>query len=305
MWRRVALLVMAIAAAGSAHAQNEAALRDYFEGMPVTARADLPATKAGVDIYPDAAQSINNAQLNKQLKQSGVGIHRDDAVALRTLRVTAKSIEVDFGPSESRATTPEPAPSVYVTTEESQREKKLEQDIDHETDPARREKMQQDLDELILRRAREEARLKAAMAQIAAARARDDSDRQRAASTVSRFNLLFPGGIPSRALSPEYLMSALRPWIDFDREAPAIANEDGSSATPRQPVAADAAPPSNELRNGLTEAELQRMLGDPIKREPRTVGDLHVEVLTFRQNGTVVEATMVEGVLVRFTESSY
>ena len=305
MWQRVAWFALAIAATGSVHAQSEAALREYFEGMPVTARVDLPAAKAGVDIYPDAAPAINNAQLGKQLRQSGIAIRRDDPLTVKTVRVTGKSIEVEFGPSDSRNSSSDTTPVVYATTEESQREKKLEQDIDRETDPARREKMQQDLDELLLRRAREEARLKAAMAQIAAARAREDSDRQRAAGAGARFNLLFPGGIPSRALSPEYLMAALRTWIDFDREPPTVATEDSASAIARQSSTAEPASPPNELRKGLTESELQRMLGDPIKREPRTLGDFHVELLTFRENGTIVEATMVEGVMVRFTQSSY
>ena len=304
MRQRVALFAVVMAIAGPAHAQSEAALRDYFEGMPVMARVDLPAAKAGVDIYPDAAAAINNAQVGKQLRQSGVAIRRDDPITIKNLRVTAKSIELEFGHSDLR-TSSDTTPVVYVTTEESQREKKLEQDIDRETDPARREKMQQDLDELILRRAREEARLKAAMAQLAASRAREDSDRQRTAGAASRFNLLFPGGIPSRALSPEYLMSALKTWIDFDREPFPVAGEDNVPAVARQSSIPEPASSPTELRKGLTEAELQRILGDPIKREPHTLGDLHMELLTFRENGTIVEATMVEGVLVRFTQSSY
>jgi len=54
----------------------------------------------------------------------------------------------------------------------------------------------------------------------------------------------------------------------------------------------------------MSESELQRIFGDPIKREPSTIGDLHVEVLTFRKDGSTLEATMVEGVLVRFNQWS-
>ena len=304
MWQRGALFVLAIAATVSAHGQSEAGLREYFQGMNVTAKADLPAATTGVDIYPDAAPTINNAQVGKQMRKFGVAIRRDDSITIKDVRVTAKSIEVEFGPSESRTANSDTAPTVYVATAASQSEKKLEQDIDRETDPARREKMQEELNEVILRRAREEARLKAAMAQLAAAKAKEDSDRQRATSSVTRFNLLFPTGVPSRALSPNYLIAALTPWIDFDREASISATQESVPGATRQ-VPNQEPLPSIELRKGLTEAELRRMFGDPIKREPRTVDDLHVELLTFKENGTIVEATMVEGVLVRFTESSY
>ena len=304
MWQRVALFALAIAATTSVHGQSEVALREYFQGMNVTAKADLPAAKTGVDIYPDAAPTINNAQVGKQVRKFGVAIRRDDSITIKDVRVTARSIEVEFGPSESRAANSDTAPTVSVATTASQSERKLAQDIDRETDPARREKMQEELNELILRRAREEARLKAAMVQLAAARAKEDFDRQRATSNATRFNLLFPNGVPSRALSPDYLIAALKPWIDFDREASISATQDSMPAATRQ-VPDQEPPPSIELRKGLTEAELRRMFGDPIKREPRTVGDLHVELLTFKENGTIVEATMVEGVLVRFTESSY
>jgi len=304
MWQRAALFALAIGATATVHGQSEAALRDYFQGMNVTAKADLPAGTTGVDIYPDAASTINDAQVGKQVRKFGVAIRRDDPITIKDVRVTAKGIQVELGPSESRTADSETPPTLFVATAASQSEKKLEQDIDRETDPARREKMQEELNELILRRAREEARLKDAMAKLAAARAKEDSDRQRAVSTVTRLNLLFPAGIPARALSPEYLIAALTPWIDFDREASISAPQDSTPRATRQ-VPDQEPPPSTELRKGLTEAELRRMFGDPIKREPRTVDDLHVEILTFKENGTIIEATMVEGVLVRFTESSY
>jgi hypothetical protein len=303
MRQSVTLLALAIAATVSVHGQSEAALREYFQGMNVTAKADLPAGKAGVDIYPDAAPAINKAQLDKQVRRFGVAFRRYDAITIKDVKVTARDIEVEFGPNESGTANSETAPTVSVATAPSQAERKIEQDIDRETDPARREKMQEDLNELILRRAREEARLKAAMAQLAAARAKDASDQPRATSTT-RLDLLFPAGVPSRVLSPEYLIAALTPWIDFDRETSSSTAQDLTPAATAQ-VPNQESLPSIELRKGLTEVELRRMFGDPIKREPRTVGDLHVELLTFKENGTTIEATMVEGVLVRFTESSY
>ena len=46
------------------------------------------------------------------------------------------------------------------------------------------------------------------------------------------------------------------------------------------------------------------LYGAPVKRETGTEGDLRVEILTFKRDGSTLEATMVEGVLVRFRQWS-
>jgi hypothetical protein len=105
-------------------------------------------------------------------------------------------------------------------------------------------------------------------------------------------------------------MTALKPWIDFDQDriSPPVAQKPATRAPEPSPEPAPSLPEqtahANELRKGLTEAELQHLLGDPVKREPGVEGDLHIEILTFKKDETTVEATMVEGVLVRFREWS-
>jgi hypothetical protein len=170
--------------------------------------------------------------------------------------------------------------------------------------------MEKELEDLRAQRAREDERLKAALAQLP--RAGQDSNRNRATSSGSRFNLVFPAGVPSRALNPEYVIAALKPWIDFDGDQRSAVPEESSSApreqsgpANRQVSNAEQTQAGTEVRKGLTEPELKRMLGDPVKREPYIEGDLHVEILTFKRDQTMVEATMVEGVLVRFREWSY
>jgi hypothetical protein len=89
--------------------------------------------------------------------------------------------------------------------------------------------------------------------------------------------------------------SALRNWIDF---TPA------ERSSPPPPAASEDTSSPAGLHKGMTEAELLRLFGDPVKREAGTEGDLRVEVLTFKRDGSTVEATMVEGVLVRFRQWS-
>ena len=141
------------------------------------------------------------------------------------------------------------------------------------------------------KRQKDDARLKAALAQLSAT----SGDRS-GTSTTSRINLVFPGGVPAHALDPDYVRSALKSWIDFS------ANE-RPSPPQRSVVLEDTSAPAG-LHKGMTESELLRLFGDPAKREAGTEGDLRVEVLTFKRDGSTVEATMVEGVLVRFRQWS-
>lgn len=299
----VVWLAVAVCGSSCAGAQSEAALWQYFEGRTVIAKVDLPATKVGLDIYPDSAPAVNSAHYGKTLKEFGISARRNQAITITDVRVKPKSIEIELGGVSAGET----SPSIYVVAVKSQWEKNLESDLEHETDPARKERMARELDALRQRREREDVRLKAALEQLT--RANPALDR-RPQDSGSRFNLIFPGGVPSRALAPEYIVTALKPWIDFDQGhlSPSVSEQHAV----RAPEPASEPSPSlpgqtahtTDLRKGLTEAELQHLLGDPVKRESSVEGDLHVEILTFKKNETTVEATIVEGVLVRFREWS-
>jgi len=290
MRSRLAVFILLICVSSYLCAQSEDALREYFEGRTVVLKQDLPASKTGMDVYPDSS-STTNADYNRRIKQFGVAMRRNQSVPLTSLRVRDKSIELQLGGNGAQdASDNSPAPSVAV--DKSPRERSLERDLERETDPERQAKMQQELDSLRKQRLREDARLKAALAQLGT----NSEDLGRAASAVSRINLVFPSGVPEQALSPDYVRSALRNWIDF---TPAE-----RSSPPSLPATEDTSSSPAGLHKGTTEAELLRLFGDPVKREAGTEGDLRVEVLTFKRDGNTLEATMVEGVLVRFRQWS-
>mgnify|MGYP003578884434 CR=1 FL=1 len=54
----VALLLLMPALA--LHAQDEAALRRYFEGRTVQVRIDMPATSKGIDVWPHRAPPLED-----------------------------------------------------------------------------------------------------------------------------------------------------------------------------------------------------------------------------------------------------
>lgn len=297
--RQWVLLSLAICASPLLFAQSEAALWEALEGRTVIAKVDLPATKSGVDIDPDASAAANEAKYGKQLRQFGTATRRREPATITDVKVNPKSIAIEL--EKSDAGTEQPL-QVYVAAAKSPRETNLERQLERETDPERRERIEKELDDLRAQRAREDARLKAALAPLT--RGAQDSNRNRADS-ATRFNLVFPSGVPSRALRPDFVMAALTKWIDFD-SLPETASSD-FAARPRQLPTQQAGgeeTSEQELRKGMTESDLKRLLGDPVKREPYTEGDLHVEILTFKRNDAMVEATMVEGVLVRFKEWS-
>jgi hypothetical protein len=103
-------------------------------------------------------------------------------------------------------------------------------------------------------------------------------------------------------------MAALKPWIDFEssQEADSSDAADQSAQPPAEQATSAEVSSAPQVHKGMTEAELKHLLGDPVKRQPSEEGDLHlhVEILTFKRDDATLEATMVEGVLVRFREWS-
>ena len=67
----IALLVLL---AHPALAQNEAALRQAFEGKVVTVRIDMPATNKGVDVYPLDPMPVNFREVAERLKDNSTSL---------------------------------------------------------------------------------------------------------------------------------------------------------------------------------------------------------------------------------------
>ena len=59
--RNILVLIMVlVCAVVTVSAQTEADLKRYFEGKHVSLKMDMPATKDGVDVYPDRFITIDN-----------------------------------------------------------------------------------------------------------------------------------------------------------------------------------------------------------------------------------------------------
>ncbi|HEX5387466.1 MAG TPA: hypothetical protein VFW66_12235 [Gemmatimonadales bacterium] len=287
----VALLFAPSPLAPRLAAQNEAALRSYFEGHAVALRIDLPATDDGVDVYPGTAQPLDYPEYAKRIKKHGTAIRAGELATVTKLKVKGKLIEFQLG-GGGYGTFGDPTdPSVSVSAmPKSQREKDLERDIPKQTDPVLRRRAQEELDALRAERERQDRRNQALTAG-ATERKREFLEQKRLAAG-SRFNLRYRDGVPAEALTSEAVMAALAAYVDFD---PSMA----SAPPPPDPAAGLAA-----IWKGMSVEQADSLLGAPTGRAERMEGTLRVNTRTYERSDGRVVADFVEGVLVRYAISS-
>src|ERR1043165_1687907 len=136
MQRTLALAMWFQVLAGSLAAQDEAALRSYFEGKVVQVKLALPADEAGVDVYPRASPPIDYSAHAKRLKKYGIALEAGQSALVTKLKVKGSLIEfqLDGGGYGTSGDQTNPTVAVAVVPK-SQREKDLEAALATETDP--------------------------------------------------------------------------------------------------------------------------------------------------------------------------
>lgn len=281
-------------------AQDEAALRSYFEGRTVVVRMAMPAAEAGVDVYPGTSQPIDYPELAKRMKKYGVAIQAGQSALVTKLKVKGKLIEfqLDGGGYGTMGDQTDPTVSVG-STPKSQREKDLEKAVKDETDPTAKRRLQGELDGLRAERERDDRR-NAAIAAGATERNREYIQ-QRRLQGGSRFNLRYKNGVPPEALTPDAVMAALREYLDFGPPAAAEAAAPPPDSTPSAP-----APPAGPLalHKGMLVEDVDQLLGAPTGRHNRKEGTLVVNVRTYDTSSGRVVGEFVEDVLFRYTVTS-
>jgi hypothetical protein len=88
------LLVIIFSLTGTVSAQSEKDLKQFFEGKTVTLRLDLPATKEGVNIYPERSQAFDYKEYEDRLKQHGAFVRGFEVVTITKLDFKGKYIEL-------------------------------------------------------------------------------------------------------------------------------------------------------------------------------------------------------------------
>ena len=130
-----------------AAAQNPDALSPYFEGKQVTVKIDMPGTQKGVDIYPNRQPPLDAKSYGDRLKQFGVSLQWGDTVMVTKVKVNKDNVEFQLGGGGFGTAGDNSDTSVHFTSsDKSDREKDLENQISNESDPDKRRSLQRELD---------------------------------------------------------------------------------------------------------------------------------------------------------------
>ena len=280
--------VLLLALAAPAAAQNEAALKSYFEGRRVTLRMDMPGTSDGVDVHADARRAIDYAKYRDDLKRYGTAIRAGDTIVVTLVKVKNDLIEFQLGGGGFGTFGDDTSTSANLKlVEKSEREKNLEKRVRDEDDRDRRRQLQRELDDLRDRRERENRRIMAERERL------EEQKRERIAEERlrggSRFNLRYEDRVPA-GMRPEDMMAAMAEYVDFGG---------------RTDARADVAPPPSAdiavVRKGLLRGEAERAFGKPVSSTERREGGIVITTLVFDVADQRVTAEFVEDVLIRYT----
>lgn len=280
---------LALALAAPAAAQNEAALKSYFEGRRVTVKMDMPGAADGVDVHADARTAIDYGRYKDNLKRYGVAVHNGESVPITLIKVKKDLIEFQLGGGGFGTFGDDTSTSVYLPLlDKSDHERDLERRIRNEDDRERRRRLERELDDERDRRERENRRITAERIRLEEdKRARIADERLRGGS---RFNIRYEDRVPE-GMRPEDVMAALGEYVDFG----------GRPSGPPPPPQAQPRGDVSMVRKGLSRGEAERLFGQPASSSERREGGLAVTTLVFNLGDQRISADFVDDVLVRYT----
>jgi hypothetical protein len=287
-------------------AQSEPALREYFEGKTVTVKQAMPGTEEGVDIYPGTNRPLDYPKYAGRLKKYGTALRSGESALVTKIKVKSKHIEFQLDGGGYGTMGDETSTNISTeATPKTRREKNLEAEVQRETDPVKKRAMREELDDLKREREREDARNRSAVAE--AEEHRKENVRQRRLEGGSRFNIRYQDQLPSSALIPDAVMSALAQYVNFgdlrQQVAPATQGDSTSSTVPwhfpNTPLPQPGLP-----RKGLLLQEADALLGTPVETAERKEGTLKVQSREYATPSGRITAEFVEGVLIRYTITS-
>ncbi len=198
-----------------AMAQNEAQLKDYFEGRRVTLRMDMPGTQKGVNVHVDSRRNIDFADYGDDLRRYGIAIREGDTVMITKVKVKDDLIEFQLAGGGFGTFWDDTDTSVYIPyVQKSERERSLERRIRLETNRTYRRQLERELDSLRDRRDRSNRRIQLDRERLAERKYERVLDQR--LDGGARFNLRFQGRVPYN-IRPEDVMDMLAEYVDFYR----------------------------------------------------------------------------------------
>ena len=211
-------------------AQNEDALRRFFEGRSVRVKLDLPATKDGLDVNWRQDPPANMKTYSARLRQYGASLRAGDSIAVTTVRVKNKNIEFQLAGGGYGVSGDDGGSVSTPSVPKSNREIELEKQISKESSPDYRDRLKRDLARVRDQREAEERNLRARARELEAIKKQEIAQMRMQAG--SRINIWYPDRYLKESVpTPQELMQTLAEWIDFSpmgggpRNSPTYAND--------------------------------------------------------------------------------
>jgi hypothetical protein len=282
-------VVVAVAlglSAAPALADEDDAIRAAFEGRVVAPRIALPASKSGVNVYPERVPPLNLGEVEQDMYRNGVGVAPGQRVVVTRIKAKGKHIEFQLGQGgESQIPTFQ---TPYVP--QSRTEKRLRDELKDADDPEVKKRLKERIRDHEDRRRREQRQLESLARIEYEAEVSRYTPEEWALMAGARFNVRYDHDVPAEALTPEGLMATLDEWLDF--------------APPPEPDPEGAGVEDAGLHKGMTADELAAAYGLPDRCDDSEAGGLSVRTCVFELDDGYLEAQLVDDVLVKFTLSS-
>ena len=277
------------------------------------AKIDMPGTQQGVDLQFDRGTPMDWKQYSSRLKKFGVAIPKEERATVTSVVVKKDMIEFQLDGGGFGTFGDDTNTTVNTTpVEKSNYEKQLERDIASTDDPDRKRDLQRQLDRERDKRERQDAANRRAAQVASQIKSQQVADNRLRGG--SRFNLRWSGSIPAEYLTPEAVMKALDPYLNFDASPPANArgaptNNDVNGGAVSQPPAGatngDAGAATGQLKRGMLMADVNALLGQGRQLSESVSNDgLKTQMFEYLPGERRVEVTYVDGLVVRFSISS-
>ncbi|MFN7937674.1 MAG: hypothetical protein U0R19_30375 [Bryobacteraceae bacterium] len=195
-------------------AQDELALRRFFEGKKVRVKMEMPASHLGVDVFYKAEMPVNFRDYGSRVKKFGVALREGDSVMITTVKVKDRVIEFQLGGGGYGTFGDDSGSVSYSSVSKSSREKDLEKEIQKTPDGRRKDDLKRELSRLESARRYEDSRRREDARRLETIKKAEIAEKRRDAG--SRFNLRFPERfLLESPPTPALVVSMLDEYVDF------------------------------------------------------------------------------------------
>lgn len=239
------------------------------------------------------------------IKQYGIGLHQGQSVMITKVHLKKKHVEFQlggggYGTFADVMTNSMEHPTGGYYAGKSSREKDLEMQIKITSDPATKQNLKNELDDLRRERRRDNAWSASMNSQAQAAN--KQAEREKRAQSGSRFNIKYDEGfVPEEDKTPEGIMNVLAKFVEFPDAAGKPSG--GSVDKPELSRPEKSSGEVTSLKKGLTIDQVESILGPAQTAEQTEQGGLQVMKRSYSHEGQRVSTSFVGGVLVDYSVS--